>query len=426
MPFFPENELDGVFSAIGEVLNDAEIELLVRQATGKDIYNEWAGQNDPRKEKIKKTVMALKLEGNERWLLTYVLIYVAAQERLRQKQEKLSASIVKAFPKTLIGLPQADSHVGAALSFLQQVLNTPLPPDLRVELRPKKSGFAEIVQSIVTLFGYTSLHESLLLLLFTLNYNEGILANQDDHVDPNLESIARQIDDIVNKAPAALALLGAAAPQQDRWVAELAPFSASLRTAAATPRTSAEVIADVQRVVRRHLSMLNEEIFKTVQGLSFEPLMRDLPSNIEDLDEFKNLVQTMRDLTATILARTLKHKMWQDAEKQMSLVGSQFGVLENASTVFGEWVLLRKRVDWLAELEPSEQWSNQAKQHSAEIESEFYKEGKLDDDIRMHFDAYRRWFSGPFKKMDEALKADYGSLRKMDDPLTKILNELLP
>src|ERR1700730_8628114 len=100
MPVSPERELDDVYSAIGEVLTDAEIEKLVRQATGKDIHNEWAALTDPRKVKIRKTVEALKLEGNERWLLTYVLIYAAAQERLREKQEKLREKIVRAFPRT--------------------------------------------------------------------------------------------------------------------------------------------------------------------------------------------------------------------------------------------------------------------------------------------------------------------------------------
>ena len=42
----------------------------------------------------------------------------------------------------------------------------------------------------------------------------------------------------------------------------------------------------------------------------------------------------------------------------------------------------------------------------------------------MHFEAYRNWFRGPFKKIDDTLKVDYGSLTKIDDPLTRILKEL--
>jgi hypothetical protein len=424
MPDSPERELDVVYSAIGEVLTDEEIELLVKQATGNDIYNEYAGRNDPRKIKIKKTIEALNHIGNERWLLTWVLIYAAAQERLREKQEKLREKIVKAFPKTLIDLPQAESHVGTALDHMQKVLNTPFPPPLKFQLRPKRPSFAEIVQSIVTLFGYKSLHEGLLLLLFTLSYNEALLANPADDVDPNIESIARQMDEVVKQAPAALALLGVAAAEQRGWVSQLTPFSAALRAAAGAPDTAAHIIDDIQRLVRENLSELNRKIFAAVQKLSFEPLMSDLPLDIENRAEFKNLVQAMRDLSATILARTLKYKMWQDAENQMSLVGTYFIAPDDAAGIADDWFKLQSRVDWLANLEPNEQWSKEAKEHAGEIETELFKEGQLEDDARMHFEAYRTWFRGPFKKIDQALTVDCGSLRKMDDPLTKILNEL--
>ena len=50
MPESPERELlEDVYSAIGEILTDAEIETIVRRATGKDIYNEWANPGDPRR-----------------------------------------------------------------------------------------------------------------------------------------------------------------------------------------------------------------------------------------------------------------------------------------------------------------------------------------------------------------------------------------
>src|SRR5215471_11346097 len=166
----PAVDLDGVYAAIGQILSDAEVELLVRQSTGKDIYNEWASREDPRKIKIKKTIEELKAVGNERWVLTYVLVYVAAEDRLRQEQEKIGKKIVKAFPKTLKELPEADLHVAQVLHCLAVVLNTPFPPEIKIQLFPKKKDFADIVRRIVTLFAYKHLHESLLLLLFALAY----------------------------------------------------------------------------------------------------------------------------------------------------------------------------------------------------------------------------------------------------------------
>src|SRR5262245_38984826 len=101
-------DLDSTYSYIGSLLTDGEIERLVLQATGKDIYNEWASPNDPRSDKIRKTIEGLNREGNERWLLTYVLTYAAAQDRLRREQKKLRERVVKHFPKALVDLPRAD------------------------------------------------------------------------------------------------------------------------------------------------------------------------------------------------------------------------------------------------------------------------------------------------------------------------------
>lgn len=421
-------DLDDVYSKIGEVLDDSEIVLLVKQATGKDIYNEWATPNDPRKIRIKKTVEALKLLGDERWLMTYILIYLAARQKLRQTQEKLREVVVTAFPTTLMNLPQAEIQVDKALIYLRTVLNVPFPPPLKVQLRPKRGSFAAVAQNIMTLVGYKELQELLLLLLFALNYNEALAANP---LGPNLESIVRGIDNVVQRAPAALTLLGPAASTYAGLVGSLAPQSATLQTAAGTPAGTAAIIDGLQRSVRLYLAQVNKDIFQLVYELSFEPggplagaLLGDVPTDIESRDGFKDLVHIIRDLTVTLLARTLKYKFWQDVENQLSLVGSYFEVPGDAAGIAEDWFSLTAKINWLAELEPDQSWSLEAKKLSGEIDNEMYKEGNLDEEVKAHFDAYRKWFGGPLRKIDEALKQDCGSLRKMDDPLNKILNEL--
>ena len=421
---------DDVYSAIGEVLTDEEIELLVKQATGQDIYNIWASPTDARKIKVKKVIVDLKLRGNERWLLTYILIFAAAQERmLRQTQEKLRNKIVKAFPGTLVGLPQADMYVETTLNTLQTILNTPFPLPRKLQLRPKQPSFAAIIERIVKLFAYESLHESWLLLLITLSYNEALLSDPGT-VDPNLESVARQIDAVANRSPAAIALLKDAGADHAAQVNQLTPLAVDIRNATGiqdvSARTTAatEIIDNVQRAARAALSRLNGDIFKTVRELTFESLMVDLPSDIEERPEFKELVQAMRDLTVTVLARTLKHKMWQDAENKLSLVGSYFESPTDAEVAAKDWFSLRDSVDWLAKLEPDQQWSSEAKLHTTEIDTEVYKEMGLDEAAKAHFHAYRKWFTGPFKRIDDALNADYGSLRKIDSALSKIVDAL--
>src|SRR5688572_5288623 len=111
-----QREEGPVYSAIGELLSDDELEKIVRKATGKDLYNDFASIWDSRAVKIEKVVEVLKDVGNERWLMTYVLVHAAAQDLLREKWVKLSEKVVRVFPKTLVRLPRADDHVAKVLN----------------------------------------------------------------------------------------------------------------------------------------------------------------------------------------------------------------------------------------------------------------------------------------------------------------------
>jgi hypothetical protein len=304
------------------------------------------------------------------------------------------------------------------------LLSVPLPDALIYKLLPKKSGFDEIVQRITTLFAYKTLHEWLLKLLFSLNVGESLLANPVDHLLPNLEGIAGQMDAIVSQAPETLKLLGADAAAEKVWIDKLPALAASLRAAGNASDKAAEVIDDIQRVVRQNLSGLNGNIFAAANSLSFDPWRYELPADIRNKPKFGELDQAIRDLTATIRARAFKHKMWQEAENTISLIGTS---LDSPSSVRGmvrDWFPLRETVDWLAALEKQENWADEAKKYASDIEHELYKEIETVDDVRVHFEAYRSWFRGPFLKIDDTLKMDCGALYRMDDPFSSVSNAL--
>ncbi len=408
--------LDTVYSAIGQILTDDDVVDLVKQATGQDLYVDFASEKDTRKDKIRKTIEALQRDGNERWLLTYVLIRAVAQEKLCRK-------IVDAFPKTLVGLPLADGQVTSALAHLHQLLNTPFPPGLKYELKPKRTPFAKIVQAIVTLVASKNLHECLLKLLFALRFNEALSTGSADHVGPNLPSIVRQIDDVLKEAPVIAAMLGDDAAVEKGWIDQLTQFAVPLRTAVDASGATAATLDGIRRLVRMHLARLNGKVFAAAQNINFDALTHDLPENIEDNDAFKELVQAMRDVTTTILARVFKHKMWQDAENQISLIGNFFDSADDATGI-AEWFKLQDRVNWLSKLDPDETWGKQGEEYASEVSDQISKEEALSDDVRMHFETYRSWFRDPFLKIDDLLRQDFGSLDRIPDPLTKIVNEL--
>ncbi|UPT92478.1 hypothetical protein HAP41_0000049460 (plasmid) [Bradyrhizobium barranii subsp. apii] len=411
---------DLAYSAIGAAFSDDDIKDLVKRSTGIPI-TDLVGERDPPKKKIEKVVEFLRDRGNQRWLLTRVMFHATAGDMVRQK-------IVDAFPETLIGLPKAGDHVTRALAYLSKVLSVPLPREVKYRLLPSRRSFARMPKCVIALFAYKTLQECLLRLLFTLNANEALLANRAEGVTPELRSVADHIDQAIEQVPQTLSLLDADSPPiSEGELAKLEQFAASLRTSADAPENAVVVIENLQRLVRRSLSQLNNDIFKLVQDLSFDALTDELPSrlqHIQDSTEFQELVQAIRDVTATILARSLKSRMWQDAEANMALISKYFILPDDVTSIADDWLTVRERIDWLAALEPDEGWADEAKKYALEIDNEFCREKKLDDNVRLHFEAYRAWFRGPFLKIDDTTRMDFGSLYLLGGPFRQILNEL--
>ena len=199
MPSLPEMRKKAI-EAIGEVLTEDEIVHVVRAATGKDIFNVYAGRNDPRAIQLSKTLDQLELEGTERWLLTYILIAIV--------REKICKLIVKTWPKTLVSLPQAEAQVESALTYLNTLLKVPLPNNVKQELKSKlkQDAFKEIRHRIDVLYTYKNLHEDLHQLSMKLTFGELVQSVSASGAD--FKAIAEQCAKTLRDKPALEATLG--------------------------------------------------------------------------------------------------------------------------------------------------------------------------------------------------------------------------
>src|SRR3954454_1858087 len=220
MPAVPEFRKKTI-EVIGEVLSEEDIVSVVRAATGNDIFNVYAGRDDPRAIQLSKTLDQLEIEGTERGLLTYILIAIA--------REKIRKLIVKTWPKTLIGLPQDEDQVASALKYLDTLLKLPLSRDLRYELKPKHDAFNEIRQRIATLYAYKNLHEDLhqLSLKFTL----GALAQSAPGGGADFDGIAGQCEKTLAEAPSLTPLLGEQSDEVKTeldWISRLQAITTAL------------------------------------------------------------------------------------------------------------------------------------------------------------------------------------------------------
>jgi hypothetical protein len=403
---------------IVDLLTKDDFITLCKQATGKNPIDHFAQLNDTYALALARTMERLEQLGWDRWFLTYVLIAKAS--------ETLRWLIVNAWPNTLQRLPQAEEQVAKAVTYLSTVLKI---PDLKFELgEDKQQAFKEICGRIAALCAYKNLHECLHQLDLKLTFGE--LVRPASGVGPDFNGIALRCDDAVQNAPSSALLLGAGSDEEAdelRWTTQLKTSAASLKSAAAVSDVAscARTVEEIQAFVRFHLKRLNAKVFAAATALSFDALIQDLPLTVTQDGAFDKLVSAIRDFKPTVMARALKHNLWQEAENDFSVVESFFNLPGDEVAEIGKpWFALKKRVLWLAALDPDDPWAKQAREFSDEISDAILKKRKLDDEIRAHFEQYRNLFRFRFLAVDNTMKMDCGSLRKIDGPLTEILREL--
>jgi hypothetical protein len=423
MPPLPEMRKKAI-EAIGEVLTEEQIVHVVRAATGKDIFNVYAGRNDPRATQLSRTLEILEEEGTERWLLTYILIAI-----VRDKIRKL---IVKTWPKTLVSLPQAEGQVDSALTSLNTLLPLLLSNDVKRELKSKlkQDVFTEIRHRIDVLYTYKNLHEDLHQLSLKLTFGE--LVQSVSAANPDFKGIAEQCGKTLRDSPIVETSLGKNSEDtriELAWISRLEEITTSLNSAIAVSDTAAclRAVDDIQQLIKMNLSRLNAKVYKAATDLSFEGLTYDLPETIEDDAAFGKLVLAIRELQPTVLARALKHNLWQETENDISLVEDFFNIPgQEVADISEPWFAVKSRVLWLAELDPDDPWAGKARQFSDQIDDQMLQKKELDDQIRAQFGTYRNLFRFRFLAIDNTLKQDCGSLRKIDMPLEAILKGLVP
>lgn len=403
-------QLKPVADAIGAAFSLADAETVVRNATGEELYKRYAGPNDPLQTAIRRALEALIEEGNERWLLIGALVMAAANESLRR-------TIVRAAPETLAALPSVDEQVGRALQGLGKAKAMMLSNEFRHLLKPSRDRLSTISGGIRTLSAFKDLHESLHGLHLKLAFR--LAAESDDR------ALVDALEQAVAKAPQSAASLPDANAER-AWIDELDRSAKTLRAAvsAANPAPAAN-LDQVQRLVRRQLARLNAMIFAAADKLSLAELIEVVPDELEAEADFIELDQAIRDLKATVIARVFVHKIWQDADNELSLIQDVLRVPATSSEQsFANWLGLYGRVRWLASLEPDAEWAKLALSTAETIEAELTRNEKRDDAVKPPFETLCRILKFRFFAVDANLKADCHSLGKFHEPLKLIVEEI--
>jgi hypothetical protein len=124
------------------------------------------------------------------------------------------------------------------------------------------------------------------------------------------------------------------------------------------------------------------------------------------------------------MARALVHKIWQDAENDLSLIEDVLLAPAGGAPKFvSHWLALRTRVILLASLDPDAEWAKLAKTYTDQIEAQLTQE-KIDDRLKPSFGAFARILKFRFLAVDATLKADCGALGKFHVPLKTMVEDI--
>ena len=421
---------------IAESLTDERIEDVVFRATGYQLYKEYGAPDDPMNRAVYKALDQLTQKGTERWLLTHVLVQAIANDTL-------SNLIVRSLPESLMPKPTVEAQVQSVIENLKSVKTAALTPDNMEELKEKCATLPAVSQQISTLFAYKSLHECLHALQMQLsNRSTTGAAATSQALHSDLTDCLKKIELAATTARTAAEPLGWSPDvirPENAWIGKVKEYATKLQSqlgtassagtgaTAAMPAqlsTALNIFDDVQYLIRQQLVRLNQRIFDTSNDLSLTALIAAMPELIQAEDYFEQFKLSIRELNPTVLARTLVHKIWQDADKEISLIEDILDTPATGTNRFREhWVTLRRRVLWLAALEPDAEWAKKAVEEAENIDDQLAAEA-ADDVIRPLFETLRSFTKYRFFAVDDALKKDCSSLRRIDEPLKSMLEDI--
>ena len=397
-----------------------QIEALFEEATGDPVS---VATNDTRAgyQQISDILNWAETWKKEHWFLTYVLIAALEDEK---NFDKLRKRLVEACPEALITTANLEQQVDRMVDCLQQMIAPPLPSGVRDELLLKQTRLKKITQNTARLLAYKSLHESLHALQLKLTFREKLSTDLDEETDTHIA-----IRSARTRATEAAALLGADADDKKgelEWIDMLDPVAIQLEAAARANDRQAEheLVDDLRNFIQLHLIRLNGCVFTAARELSFPEIVADAPLHFRNKPVFKTLEYALWNVKTAVLARALKHRLWQDAEKELLLIDALLDVPGPLTDeTHRQWLKVKSRIVWLAERDPSASWKDDAKPFADKISDAMAASENWKGDKAWREDI-RKMIALCFFAIDAIMKAESTTLLKLAPPLTSLLKEL--
>lgn len=406
--------LTSVSNAIGDALTAEQLSEIVLEATAQP-YDAFVPDNHTTRQAVSLILQALMKEGTEHWLLTKVTAVLVSDFAMRRL-------IARSCPESLTPPLPVEKQVERAAAQLDGLIPQLLTPTYKPELKRWRDVLCETARQLAHLAAYKNLHELLhgLHLKLTFQYGAGPIPGLPAHATADCQGLVAEMCRAARQALDAAGFEPAAAQTEREWIERLEAF------AALPPPPAAEALADAQREIRLRLSGLNKSIFETADDLSMHELIAALPPDLRYEEEL--IVQFMHaflDLKATVIARAIVHKVWQDADNDLSLLRDFIDLpSKKIEQILQHWVTLQPRIVWLGSLDPDADWFKAAATYAEQISERLADEAltveRFDGDVKSTFENYFRLVKFRFLAIDARLKAECRTLARIQEPLQRI------
>lgn len=205
--------------------------------------------------------------------------------------------------------------------------------------------------------------------------------------------------------------------------------------AAVTARDAAQALSafdTVRAILRGATAHMDSRIFETVTSMQLHEVTDMLTviagaieTDDQALSDIADAVRAMTKLSSLLLARVMRHKLWQDADNSIEELSDL--VLPNGDVipekVTRRWDALSLSMDTLLDQNGTEQWrADMAACVSAMQQRVDAK--RADDDLVLALEDYRDVALNQFVEVDTELKANCTSLHGVSTPLDQLLGRL--
>jgi hypothetical protein len=314
-----------------------------------------------------------------------------------------------------------------------------LPESIRATLAAAKGRLERVSAAIKTLLLYKEMHDLLQKLQVVSGSGRDLRAAAQNVADPTqglaLRRHLQRLEDLYDQTSPWLLGLDPRLQQTERdWIADLRDGINVLKAAINTEDAALALSAfdSVRAILLGATAHMDSRIFGTATSMQLGEVLEMLTviagapeADDQALADIADAISAVTKLSALLLDRVMRHKLWQDADSSIEelsdLVLPNGGAIPPKATRL--WSTLSQHMDILLEQNGTEQWRARMTKCVSTMQKRVETK-RADYDLVLALEGYRDVALNQFVEVDIELKANCASLHGVSTPLDLLLRRL--